>query len=335
MLDSDVFDVVGVYAHAPAKVGQDTGVLAGTAPTGVFATDDVDALLTAAPDCVLYTPNRIDYALVARILRSGINVVTTGDFLTGSHHPREREMLEAAAADGRSTFLGTGFEPGFVNVVTGFLTGACRRVGKVTLVETLTCAQYPVRDAWTVLGFAAPPPDAPAEFGPESVRVGLGYFETLDLIAQMLGVALDDKRGSVEHSVATRDIDLGWITFAAGTVAGQRRSYRGFVNGRPIVELAICWTMSEDGLDPQWDDPEGFAVEIEGEPRVEATIRFGLPRDPALTDEHDVMGLLMVGTAMAAVNAVPYVCDAAPGVLTPLDLPVTGARAAVDPDCLF
>lgn len=335
MLERGSIDVVGVYAHSEEKIGQDAGVLAGTAPSGVAATDDVDALLATAPDCVLYTPNRIDYSLVARILRTGVNVVTTGDFLTGSHHPREREMLEAAAADGQSTFLGTGFEPGFVNVVAGFLAGACRRVRSVRLVETLNCAQYPVREAWTVLGFAAPLEQRHAEFTPDSVRFGIGYFETLDLVAHMLGVELDDKRGTVEHAAATRDIDLGWIRFPAGSVAGQRRTYRGFVGGHAVVELAICWTMSDDGLEPQWTDPEGFSVEIEGEPRVDATIRFGLPRDPDLTDERDVMSLLMVGTAMAAVNAIPHVCDAPPGVITPLDLPMPGATSAVDPECLF
>lgn len=328
MIDHDGLDVVGVYAHGGEKIGRDAGVLAGTTQAGVTATDDVDALLATAPDCVLYTPNRIDYSLVCRMLRNGINVVTTGDFLTGTHHPVELALLEAAAAEGRSTFLGTGFEPGFVNVVAGFLTGASRRLRSVKLVETLNCAQYPVREAWTVLGFAAPPERRRAEFTPDSARFGIGYFETLDLIARMLGVTLDEKLGTVEHATATRDIDLGWISFPVGSVAGQRRSYLGFRGGRPLVELAICWTMSDDGLDPQWTDPEGFTVEIEGEPRVDATIRFGLPHAAELTDEKDVMSLLMVGTAVAAVNAIPHVCDAAPGVITPLDLPVTGGLAA-------
>lgn len=79
---------------------------------GVPATDDVDTLIGTAPDCVIYTPRVIDYALVERMLRAGINVVTTGDFLTGTHDPTERAALEAAASDGGATFLGTGFEPG-------------------------------------------------------------------------------------------------------------------------------------------------------------------------------------------------------------------------------
>ena len=329
VLDRDVFELVGVYAFSPDKVGHDAGELAGIAPVGVLATDDVDALIGQAPDCVIYTPRVIDYALVGRILRAGINVVTTGDFLTGTHHLQEWAALTAAAQYGGATFLGTGFEPGFINVAAGFLSGACRRVHSVKLVETLDCTEYPVREAWTVLGFAKPAQDRLIELDPATARYGLGYFETLDLVADMLGIELESKQGLVEHALATRDLDLGWITFAKSTVAGQRRTYRGYRNGRVVVELAICWTMSDDALDPQWTDPKGFTVEIEGEPRVDAVIRFGPPHNSHLSADQDVMSLLMVGTAMAAVNAIPHVCEAPPGVITPLDLPVSGTRGAL------
>src|ERR1700744_1768019 len=239
VLDQETLQRVGVHAFWSEKVGRDAGALAGVAPVGVIATDNVDALIDTAPDCVIYTPHFIDYALVDRLLRAGINVVTTGDFLTGTHHPKEVAALESAAAAGGATFLGTGFEPGVINVAAGFLTGACRRVHSVKLVETLDCTEYPVRDAWTVLGFAKPPKDRVTEFAPATARYGLGYFETLDLVADMLGIELESKRGLVEHAVATRDLDLGWITFAKGTGAGQRASYRGYRNGRIVVELAI------------------------------------------------------------------------------------------------
>ncbi len=316
LLDRDVFDVAGVHAFGSDKVGCDAGVLAGRPPTGVAATDDVHALLELAPDCVNYMPRVIDYELVATMLRRGINVVTTGDFLTGTHHPAERATLEAVARQGRATFLGTGFEPGFINVVAGFLTGACRQVHSVKLVETLDCTTYPVREAWTVLGFGKPPRQRVTPIDPDAQRYGLGYFETLDMIAGMLCAELDSKEAFVENAVLTRDLNLDWADFAVGTVGGQRRTYRGYRNGRPVVELAICWTMSNDALDPQWSDPEGFSVAIEGEPPVDATIRFGHPGQ-------DVMSLLMVSTAVAAVNAIPFVCDAQPGVITPIDLPVT------------
>jgi len=322
LLDRDDFDVVGVHAFGADKVGCDAGALADRPAAGVAATDDIDALIALRPDCVNYMPRAIDYDLVARMLRSGINVVTTGDFLTGSHHPSERAALDEAARQGRATFLGTGFEPGFINVVAGFLTGACRQVHNVKLVETLDCTTYPVQDVWKVLGFGKPPRERVTHIDPDTQRYGLGYFETLDMIASMLGAELDSKEAFVEPAVLTRDLDLGWVEYAAGTAGGQRRTYRGLRNGRPVVELAICWTMSDDALDPQWSDPKGFSVVIEGQPRVDATIRFGNPGE-------DVMTVLMDSTAVAAVNAIPFVCAAQPGVITPTDLPITGSRGAL------
>lgn len=322
LLDRDDFDVVGVHAFGAAKLGSDAGALADRAPTGVIATDDVNALLELQPDCVNYMPRVIDYELIERLLLRGINVVTTGDFLTGSHHPAERAALQAAAVAGGASFLGTGFEPGFINVVAGFLTGACPRVHSVTLVETLDCTTYPVHDAWAVLGFGKPPRQRVSPIDPDTQRYGLGYFETLDMIAAMLGTELDAKQADVENALLTKDLDLGWAAYPAGTVGGQRRSYRGLRNGRTVIELAICWTMSPDALDPQWTDPEGFSVTIDGEPFVDATIRFGRPGQ-------DVMTVLMDSTAVAAVNAIPFVCAAQPGVLCPIDLPITGSPGAL------
>jgi hypothetical protein len=322
LLDRDDFEVVGVHALGADKVGRDAGALADRPPTGVNATSDVEALLDLAPDCVNYMPRAIDYELVDTMLRRGINVVTTGDFLTGTHHPVELPALEEAARQGGATFLGTGFEPGFINVVAGFLTGACRRVHSVKLVETLDCTTYPIQDVWKVLGFGKTPRERVTHLDPETQRYGLGYFETLDMIAAMLGTGLDSKEAFVEPAVLTRDLDLGWVNYAAGTAGGQRRTYRGYRGGRAVVELAICWTMSDDALDPQWTDPKGFSVVIDGEPRVDATIRFGNPSE-------DVMTVLMDSTAVAAVNAIPFVCDAEPGVITPIDLPVAGSRGAL------
>ena len=75
-------ELVGVWVHAPEKVGRDAGELAGVEPMGVMATNDADALIALAPDCVVYAasgPQR-DAAAVpdyVRLLRAGINVVST------------------------------------------------------------------------------------------------------------------------------------------------------------------------------------------------------------------------------------------------------------------
>jgi hypothetical protein len=87
--------------------------------------------------------------------------------------------------------------------------------------------------------------------------------------------------------------------------------------------------MSDDSLDPQCSGPEGFQIEIEGEPRVEATVKYSLPHVEGLSDETDTTSILMVSTAMTAVYAIPHVCAARPGVVLVSDLPATGAPHSV------
>ncbi|CPR05262.1 hypothetical protein BN971_00549 [Mycobacterium bohemicum DSM 44277] len=329
VIDHPELDLVGLYAHGEKKIGKDAGELVDRPATGVTASNDVDALIGLAPDCVIYEPNVLDFELACRFLDAGINVVTTGDFVTGSHRRTERDALEAACRRGRTTFLGTGSEPGFINVLAGFLTGSCRRVHSVRLIETFDATTYPVPQAWRAMGFGRPigTRSEPIDSGPSAL--GLGYFETLDLVAGMMALELEATEGYVEHAAATRDIDLGWMRFPEGTVAGQRRVYRGLAHGRVVVELETCWTMSRDALDPQWGEPERFRIEIEGEPRVEATLNFTMPRTSGLSQEPDATSMLTVLTAMAAVHAVPFVCDADPGVMRPSDLPIYGARHCV------
>ena len=50
-------ELVGVYAHGADKVGKDAAELCGwPEPTGVLATDDIDALLALGADACCYNP---------------------------------------------------------------------------------------------------------------------------------------------------------------------------------------------------------------------------------------------------------------------------------------
>src|SRR5262249_47182771 len=69
-------ELVGCGVQGPEKAGRDVGEICGLAPIGVRATDDVDALVALAADCVLYSPLLPNTAEVIRLLESGKNVVT-------------------------------------------------------------------------------------------------------------------------------------------------------------------------------------------------------------------------------------------------------------------
>jgi len=84
ILERADLELVGVYAHSASKAGKDVADLVGlAAPTGVRATSDVAALLALQPDCVVYTPLFFDVGEVTKLLRAGVNVVTSCEFLTG------------------------------------------------------------------------------------------------------------------------------------------------------------------------------------------------------------------------------------------------------------
>ena len=52
---------------------------------GVRATNDIDALHALETDCVVYQPMLPVVAELERILRAGVNVVSTSGFLTGKY----------------------------------------------------------------------------------------------------------------------------------------------------------------------------------------------------------------------------------------------------------
>jgi 4-hydroxy-tetrahydrodipicolinate reductase len=95
-------ELVGLWVHSPEKVGVDAGTLAGIEPTGVLATNDVDALLALDADCVCYTATadlRPAEALadMERIAASGKNLVLAGfhSVSTGQLTFRERVRLSS------------------------------------------------------------------------------------------------------------------------------------------------------------------------------------------------------------------------------------------------
>ena len=99
-------ELVGGYAWSPDKVGRDVGELCGIAPTGVLATDDVDALLALRPDCVVYNPKWPNVDEMVRILESGANmsrprrsspVMRSAPIVSGSSMPASGDRARSSA----------------------------------------------------------------------------------------------------------------------------------------------------------------------------------------------------------------------------------------------
>lgn len=114
-------DLVGVWVHSPEKAGRDAGEVVGVGPIGVTTTADLDDIIKLKPDCVVYAAmsDEMDAAAVRdylRILRAGINVVTTntpGMMFPDRWIPNLADQVRAAALAGGATIYTSGIEPGF------------------------------------------------------------------------------------------------------------------------------------------------------------------------------------------------------------------------------
>lgn len=104
ILDDPRLELVGVYARSPDKVGVDAGALCGRPDTGIKATGDVDALIALGADSVVYTPFTSDVEEVARLLESGMDVISTNLFFhVGGIRGAVKDRLDAAGRKGGSS----------------------------------------------------------------------------------------------------------------------------------------------------------------------------------------------------------------------------------------
>lgn len=326
VLDHPDLELVGCYAWSADKAGRDVGELCGLEPVGVTATNDVAALLASKPDCVIYNPMWHDTDEVVRILEAGVNVVSTAAFITGSRLGTGRDRIADACERGGSSMFGTGINPGFVELLAIVSASICDRVDKVTVNEAADTTLYESPATEIAAGFGRPIDDPEL---PALTANGTAVFaEAVALVADALGVELDDIVCVPEYAQTTEDLDLGSWTIAAGCVAGVAASWQGRVGDRTVVELTVRWKKGTT-LEPDWEIEQGHVIEIDGRPTVRTTLHFLPPPDFEATTFADFMVLGMIITAMPAINAIPHVVAAAPGIVTYNDLPLALPRGWV------
>jgi 2,4-diaminopentanoate dehydrogenase len=312
-------ELVGCYAWSGDKVGRDVGELCGTDPVGVTATDDVDLLLGLKPDCIVYNPMWPDTDEVARILEAGANVVSTAAFINGRGLGADRERILQACERGGSSMFGTGISPGFVELIGIAAASICDRIDKVTIDEGSDTTLYDSPETERPAGFGRPIDDP--ELPGMAARGTAVFGEAVALVADALGVELDEIVCEAEYAQTTEDVVMDSWTIPAGCVAGVAASWQGRIGGRSVVELNVRWRKGQT-LDPDWTIQEGHVIEIDGRPTVRVRLEYLPPPDFEATTFADFMVLGMIMTAMPAINAIPYVVAAPPGIVTYTDLPL-------------
>jgi hypothetical protein len=327
VLNHPELELVGCWVHSAEKDGVDVGTLIGRDPIGVTASSDVDRVLTIDADCVVYSPMLADHAVVERILRSGKNVVTPLGWWYPDRSSTAR--IDSACAEAGVSLHGTGIHPGGITerfpLMVSALSGSISRVRAEEFSDIRTYSAVDVvRD---IMLFGATP-----EVARTSIMLdvlGHGFQQSIRMVADELGFAIDPElRTTHDVAVATKPIESPIGTIEPGLVAAQRFRWEALVDDEPVVIAAVNWLMGEEHLDPPWTfgpERERFEVEITGDPPARVTFHGW---HPSSLEEGLARNRGIVATAMHCVNSVPYLCAAAPGIRTYLDLPLIAGRAA-------
>ena len=327
-------ELAGVVVSSDAKAGRDAGELCGMPATGVAATTDASIAHDPAVDAVVYAatadtrPAEAMEELLS-CLRAGTNVVSTSFYglLRPSSLPDAgaAPFVDACREGGSSVFV-SGIDPGWaLDILPLLLSGVVADLQEIRSQEIFNYALYDQPDVVrNVIGFGKPMDELPIMLHDGSLRIV--WEPMVRLVADGLGVTLEGVETKVERRPLEETIEVdGMGRFEAGTQGAFRFEVQGLVGGTPRI-VAEHVTRIADDCAPDWPTTPGgqsmHRVLLRGRPELEVSIHGLDPLEP---------GAAGGGNATAAnwiVNAIPAVCDAEPGPLSPLDLPTM--RGVVD-----
>jgi 4-hydroxy-tetrahydrodipicolinate reductase len=304
VIERQGFEAAAAVDIDPAKVGRDIGDVVGSEPQGLLVQSELgEALEATGPDVVaLCTTSKLATIIedLETILNARIPVVSTTETLSFPFYaqPELSRRINETARDAEVAVVGTGVNPGFaMDTFPIVLTAACRRVDRIE-VERLQDAAPRRLPFQQKIGAGLDEEIfrdrvARGELG----HVGLG--ESIAMIAGAMGWRLEKITDVVEPKIAEEDVDSGQIPVAKGQASGIVQDGVGYRDGEPVIKLHMeAYLGAPDTID---------TVRISGSPDMTGTIQ-GIQGD--------------VATASVAVNAIPRVLVAQPGLRTMADLPI-------------
>ncbi|MDT5058739.1 MAG: hypothetical protein QOF66_7105 [Mycobacterium sp.] len=151
------------------------------------------------------------------------------------------------------------------------------------------------------------------------------------MIADALGLEVQEVREKFDRAVTSRTLEVAMGTVEAGTCGALRMQAIGVVDAREAIVIERVTRLASD-VAPDWPQGQGdlsYRVVITGQPDIDCTLAATLRDRRKAGIEGMTSGAgAMVATAMRVVNAIPYVVEAHPDLLSSVDLPLTIPRHA-------
>lgn len=305
-------ELVGAFVWHREKVGRDAGEIAGIGPLGVVATDDLAQILAVDADVVLYNPPTERYDDVPAILASGKDVIS----IMGGWYPRRYEVwpeLERACETGGSSLYGTGLNPGLSYELAILGSSLCHEVDSVTI---RTCERQSTMSPVFLerFGFGRTEEDLrESEDGAAAIFDNL--LQITDLMCDEIGLDRDGNDLTFEYEPCVEDYDEK-VVVRKGTMAGLVVRASSTSAGTPKATIEVRFLLGTDYVS------EAFLADAPRVGWIEIDVR-GTPNNRfnhEITADEKIVKTRATGTR--AVNAIPLVHVAPPGLLTPSMLPM-------------
>ena len=313
LLSKEGVAIVSAVAQTPSKVGKDLGEVLGLGRrTGIVVTNDAAQAFAAKPDIALINTASFVKDVFPQIkiaLLSGADVITIAEEMAYPWAPAPvlSQEIDRLAREAGKTVLGTGINPGFIlDTLVIALSGVCRDLRHIHAKRVNNLAPFGPTVMRTQ-GVGTTPEGFRKGIEAGDIVGHVGFQQSSRLIGEALGWQIDTVVEEREPIITHVERKTRYARVAAGNVAGCRHVARAYVGGREVIFLEhpqqIC--PEAEGVDT------GDYIAIDGDPPVNLSIK---PEIPGGT-----------GTIAVAVNMIPLVRAARPGLLTMADLPVPRA----------
>jgi 4-hydroxy-tetrahydrodipicolinate reductase len=307
-------ELVGVYGRRTERAGEDVGELIGLGRSlGVAVGNDLEGVIKAGrPDIAIQaTCSRLSDARgeIATLLQHRVSVISIAEEMAWPRatSPEMAAELERLAVANGAALLGTGINPGFVlDLLVITLSGVCQQIESILASRINDLSPY-----------------GPSVLQPQGVGLSqeafyrgikegsvvghYGFTESIGMIAAALGWEIERIEQSREPIIAKVRRQTPFVTVEPGMVAGCHHRAVAYRDGEAVLTLD-----HPQQVEPQREGIEtGDTIEIKGTPHIRLT---GSPEIPGGE-----------GTAALAVNMIPRLLNAEPGLYSMAELPVPAA----------
>jgi len=288
MIEKDLGKVLGIDKQLGVKVSND--------PNAVFSQVKADIVLHAT---VSFLPEV--WSQIVKPVEAGMNVITLAAEMAYPYpkYPELAKEIDGKAKEFGVTVLGAGVNPGFVmDLVPLVLTEVCRDVRKIKVTRLVDLSKFTAFLKKVGIGMTV------GEFNKAKANgsihtPGFTNPESMSMVADSLGWKLDEVKETAEPIISQEYIETPNIVIKPGMVCGFDERRYGIKNGKELITLEVR---------------SGVGLELE------AKTTISIEGDPSVTET--MTGQAASGGSAVAVNMIPHVINAKPGLVTIKDLPI-------------